>query len=111
MTKYQKGQVGITRHPDLYTGEDYVPVFKDVETELAMWKAAEKISNLIDKGKFDQRQLMFIFHYVMCLQRIDDDEMYKLHAWQLFKISQSQSKQAALAIIGASARQKVTKHD
>lgn len=109
--KYKKNQVGTARHPDLYKGEDYVPVFKDVETELAMWKAAEKMSKLIDKGKFDWRQLMFIMHYVMCLQKMDDDTMYMYHSWQLFKISQSQSKQAALSIIGKSAKQKVTKND
>ena len=111
MNKYKKNQVGITRHPDLYKGEDYVPVFKDVETELAMWKAAEKVSKLIDKGEFDWRQMMFIFHYTMCLQGMDDDEMYKLHAWQMFKISQSQAKQAVLSVIGQSAKQKVTKEE
>ena len=65
--KYKKNQVGITRHPELYDGSNYTPVFKDAEMELKMWKAAEKILKVIEKGKFDTRQMMFIFHYVIIL--------------------------------------------
>jgi len=111
LNKYKKGQVGIARHPELYKGEKYIPVFEDVETELAMWKIAEKMSEIIDKSKLDWRQMMFVFHYVMNLQDMDDDEMYKHHAWQMFKISQSQAKQAALSIVGKSAKQMVAKND
>lgn len=107
MIKYTKGQVGIVRHPNLYTGEDYVPVFKDVETELLMWKAAEKFSKIINKGKFDWRQMMFIMHYTMNLQGMNDDDMYMFHAWQQFKISQSVAGQKTLEVIGSSARQLV----
>jgi len=93
------------RHPELYTNDGYAPVFKDVETELAMWKTAEKINKLIEKGHYDWRQLMFIMHYVMCLQGMDDDEIYKHHAWMLFKTSQSQAGQTIKEHFGYSAKQ------
>ena len=108
---YKKGNVGIKRHPELYTGDDYVPVFGDVETELKMWKAAEKFNKIINKGDFDARQMMFIVHYLMCLQRLNDDQIYMLHSWMLYKTTQSQAKQAVLEHTGCSAKQKVKRNE
>lgn len=93
------------RHPELYTNDDYVPVFQDVETELKMWKAAEKFSKIITKGEFNWRQMMFIVHYLMCLQKMDNNDIYMYHAWMLFKTSQSQAGQELKAALGCSAQQ------
>ena len=63
------------------------------------------VTKIIKRGNFDRRQMAFIMHYVMCLDGMTDDEMYQLHSWQCFKISQSQATQIVLKQIGKSAEQ------
>lgn len=102
---YKIGQVGIKRHPHLYLRERK-KVFDDVKTELKLWKTAEKIDKILDKSLGEQkdwRQLMFVFHYVMCLQGMGDDECYLAHSWMMMKTTESKCKQLALDFVGNSA--------
>jgi len=100
--KYRKGQVGIKRHPELYTQEEK-RVFDTVKEELALWRAAEKIHKKTEK--FTDMQLMFIVHYVLCLRGLSDYEMINLHNIMQVKTIESRTNQKILDLLGCSARQ------
>jgi hypothetical protein len=85
MSKYKFREVGTTRHPEIYTGQEVMiePVFDTVEKELEMWKAAEKISKSL--AKFTIPQKYFIWHYVNALGGISTLEELKWMEWLRFR--------------------------
>ncbi len=92
--KYEFGKVGTTRHPQTYRDEIInKPVFTTVEEELAMWKAAEGIKKILDKGKFTNEQMAFIFHYVHHLKGLDNLQELSLFEFMRFRLFYSRMKE------------------
>ena len=74
--KYKLGQVGLTRHPEIYSTETMIEqVFNTVEEELGMWKIAEQIHEVAKD--LTQEQFMFVIHYVDALRGLDTLEEIK----------------------------------
>jgi len=102
--KYKKGMVGILRHPELYVNEEAGEVIPDVETELKMWKVAEKISNIMVKSDLNPRQRMCVYHYVNFLMGTTVFEELALLEFTKFEMILSAARQDRASEIGNSAK-------
>ena len=100
--KYKLGQVGIKRHPEIYAAEQK-KVFKTVEEELAMWKAAEKMHKI--SKDFTDKQFMFVMHYTMCLRGLNDWDIISLHDFMKMKTIESNVRQSVFSLLDCSAEQ------
>ena len=86
--KYKFRQVGVKRHPELYTKELMTePVFDTVEKELEMWKVAEDINKIFQKHVFTTPQRLFIWHFVNTLSKMDSVEELGWLEWLRFRLT------------------------